>query len=67
MKLSDVMGAMNLAHYAEVALVIFFAVFLLVVTHVMRGGMREQWERARRLPLDESTPGARPGRGVQNG
>ena len=53
MKLSDVMSAMQLAQYAEVALVIFFGVFVLVVLHVMRRGLRQHWERAARLPLEE--------------
>jgi cbb3-type cytochrome oxidase subunit 3 len=52
-KLSDVMSAMQLAHYAEVALVIFFGVFVLVVLHVMRRGLRKDWERAAKLPLEE--------------
>ena len=53
MKLSDVMSAMQLAEYAEIALVIFFGVFVLVVLHVMRRGLRHDWERAARLPLEE--------------
>jgi cbb3-type cytochrome oxidase subunit 3 len=52
-KLSDVMSAMQLAQYAEVALVIFLGVFVLVVLHVMRRGLQQQWERAARLPLEE--------------
>jgi len=52
-KLSDVMSAMQLAEYAEIALVIFFGVFVLVLLHVMRRGLRRDWERAARLPLED--------------
>ncbi len=52
MKLSDVMSAMHLAHYAEIALLIFFFVFLAVLVHVMRREPKERWERARYLPLE---------------
>jgi cbb3-type cytochrome oxidase subunit 3 len=55
MKLSDVMSAMQLAHYAEVALIIFLFVFLAVLIHVLRSEHRDRWESARLLPLaDES-------------
>jgi hypothetical protein len=50
MKLSDVMSAANLAGYAEIALVVFFVVFLLVALRVARG--KKEWHRARFLPLD---------------
>lgn len=52
MKLADVMGSANLALYAEIALVIFFLVFLLIVWRVVRG--KEHWHRTRRLPLDDA-------------
>ena len=54
MKLSDIMSAAGLAIYAEIALVIFFVVFLLVVWRVLRG--KREWQRARYLPLDDSPP-----------
>lgn len=53
MKLSDIMSSMGLASYAEVALVIFFVVFLAVVAHVMNRRNTERFERARHLPLDD--------------
>jgi cbb3-type cytochrome oxidase subunit 3 len=56
MKLSDVMSSMGLAFYAEVALVIFFAVFVGVAFHVYRREMRPVYERARLMPLDDETP-----------
>ena len=54
MKLSDVMSAANLASYAEVALIIFFAAFALIVVFVIRG--RVEWKRARELPLHDAEP-----------
>lgn len=54
MKLSDVMSAANLAIYAEVALIIFFIVFLLIVFRVLRG--KKEWHRARYLPLERTPP-----------
>jgi hypothetical protein len=54
MKLSDVMGAMRLATYAEVALVIFFIVFVVVATELVLGRRSPRWEQASRLPLDDS-------------
>lgn len=60
MKLSDVMSAMGLATYAEVALVIFLLVFAAVAVDVLRGGRPK--EALARLPLadDESPRGKRP-------
>jgi cbb3-type cytochrome oxidase subunit 3 len=57
MKLSDIMSAAGLAIYAEIALVIFFLVFLLVVWRVLRG--KKEWNRARYLPLDDGPPATR--------
>lgn len=53
MKLSDIMSAMQLSSYAEVALVIFFAAFLAVVGHVLNRRNNATFERARRIPLDD--------------
>jgi hypothetical protein len=52
MKLSDIMGAMQLTSYAEVALVLFMAAFAAIAIHVFRTGSAEAWERARHLPLE---------------
>ena len=51
MKLSDVMSAMNLSSYAEVALLIFLAAFALVAYEVVRHG--RDLEAFSRLPLDK--------------
>ena len=50
MKLSDVMSAMNLATYAEVGLVLFFAAFAAVAFDVFRRGRK--LEAFARMPLD---------------
>lgn len=52
MKLSDVVSGAGLAFYAEVALLLFFIVFVIVGVRVMltRGS---SLERAARLPLDD--------------
>lgn len=56
MKLSDVMSSMGLASYAEIALVIFFTIFVGVVFHVYRRDMQPEFERASRMPLDDQNP-----------
>jgi cbb3-type cytochrome oxidase subunit 3 len=54
MKLSDVMSAMHLHLFAEVALVIAVAGFLAVVIAAFLARNREPFERARRMPLDDA-------------
>ena len=56
MRLSDIMGAAGLSFYAEVALLIFFAVFVAVIIYVLRAKNRETWDRARHMPLDDEHP-----------
>lgn len=52
MRLSDIMSAMQLGTYAEVALVLFIAAFLAIGAHVFRRSNASAWERARHLPLE---------------
>jgi hypothetical protein len=52
--IADVVSASGLAGYAEVALVIFFAVFLLVGLRAMFAN-REALERSAHLPFDDGT------------
>ena len=63
MKLSDVMSAMDLASYAEAALVIFLLVFAAVAIDVFRRGRPD--DALARLPLenDGSQKDARETRG----
>jgi hypothetical protein len=60
MKLSDVMSAMGLQTYAQIALVICLAAFASVVVSTLLRRNRQPFDRARRLPLepDDVTPGA---------
>jgi cbb3-type cytochrome oxidase subunit 3 len=53
MKLSDVMGAADLAIFAEAALVLFFGVFLLVLVRAAWPGHSETWSKLGRMPLDD--------------
>lgn len=60
MRLSDIMSAMQLGTYAEVALVLFLAAFLAIAVNVFRRRNADAWERARHLPLDSELPAAGP-------
>jgi cbb3-type cytochrome oxidase subunit 3 len=53
--ISDVVGAAGLHAYAEIALVIFLAVFVAVVLRVLAARGAEL-DRAARLPLDDDAP-----------
>jgi hypothetical protein len=52
MKLSDIMGAANLSSYAQVALVLFLAAFVLIIARTWAPSRRQELEAAARLPLD---------------
>ena len=52
MRLSDIMSAMQLGSYAEVAMVLFMAAFLAIGVNVFRRRNADTWEHARHLPLD---------------
>jgi cbb3-type cytochrome oxidase subunit 3 len=56
MRLSDVVSHAGLAGYAEIALVIFFVVFVAVSIAVLRPSRRRELERAARMPLDDAEP-----------
>ena len=51
MSLSDIMSAMRLSSYAELALLLFGAAFVSIVVYVFRTKESEDWQVARRLPL----------------
>ena len=63
MKLSDVMSAMGLSGYAEIALVLFMAAFFAIACQVFARRNAGEWERASRLPLDSSPDVPRTPRG----
>ena len=52
MRLSDIMSAMHLSSYAELALAIFMLTFLAIAVHLLLARDGATWERARFLPLD---------------
>lgn len=56
MKLSDVVSHSGLAFYAEVALVLFFAVFLVVLVRTFRPSRRKEIEAQGRIPLEPDHP-----------
>ena len=68
MTLTDLMSHSGLAIFAEVALLLFLAVFLVVVVRLFAPSRREEMEAAGRAPLDDHDvtnvvpprPGARP-------
>ena len=53
MKLSDIMSAAGLSIYAEIALVIFLAVFVAIVVRTFAPSRRRAMDEAARLPLDD--------------
>jgi hypothetical protein len=55
MRLSDIMSAMQLGTYAEVALVLFMAAFAAIGVNVFLRRNAGTWERARHLPLEPET------------
>lgn len=54
MKLSDIMSNAGLSVYAEIALIIFLAVFVAIVFRVFAPSRKHEWERASQLPLDDA-------------
>ena len=55
MRLSDIMGQMGLASYAEFGLVVFCGVFVLVTARALFVTKQSDHLRAAQLPLDEAT------------
>ena len=52
MSLQDVMSGAGNTIFAEIALVLFFLIFVAVVVYLFVLRSRRSWERASRLPLD---------------
>lgn len=52
--IADVVGASGLAFYAEVALAIFFIVFVAVGLRLL--APTRQWEHVANLPLEDDAP-----------
>ncbi len=53
MKLSDIMSNSGLSGYAEIALVIFLAVFIGVAIRTFAPSRNREMQEAARLPLDD--------------
>jgi cbb3-type cytochrome oxidase subunit 3 len=64
MSLYDVMSHAGLAIYAEVALVLFFAVFVAIVVRTFLPSRRKELEDTARLVLDDD-PKSTPERGAR--
>ena len=59
MKLSDIMSGAGLSFYADVALVLFFAVFVGVVIRTWAPSRRAELQEASMLPRNDVLPTAR--------
>jgi cbb3-type cytochrome oxidase subunit 3 len=57
MRLSDIVSHAGLAGYAEVALILFFAVFVTVVIRLFGPGGRRDIDHLAHLPLDDPSTG----------
>jgi cbb3-type cytochrome oxidase subunit 3 len=64
--LSDVIGASGLSSYAEMALLIFFVVFVLVGLRALLTN-RAALDHAARLPLEDDSPSGDPSRSASRG
>jgi cbb3-type cytochrome oxidase subunit 3 len=53
MSLTELMSNAGLSRYAEVALLLFFLAFLLILYRVFRPSNRQRLERQAMLPLDD--------------
>ncbi len=56
MRLSDIMGAAGLSGYAEVALILFLAAFLVIMIAIFAPGRKRTYDAASRMPLDDEHP-----------
>lgn len=53
MRLSEIMAAAGLSGWAQVALVLFLVAFLVIAIGVFAPSRRAEFDRARRLPLED--------------
>lgn len=59
MKLSDIMGNAGLSMYAQVALVMFLAVFIAVTIRTWAPSRKREMDEAAMLPLNDELPAVR--------
>ena len=55
MSLTDLMSGAGLAHYAVVALILFFGAFLALSAWIFWPSHRAWWRAAAQIPLDDTT------------
>lgn len=55
MSLTEIMSSAGLSRYAEIALVLFIAAFILILWRIYAPSRKRALERASRLPLDDDT------------
>ena len=55
LRLADAVGASGLAVYAIVALILFVIAFLVILIQIAAPARTSLYERASRMPLDDST------------
>ena len=56
MKLSDIMGAAGLSVYAEIAMLLFLAAFIVIVFKLFSRRRQSTYDAASRMPLDDEHP-----------
>ena len=56
MKLSDIMSAAGLSAYAEIAMILFIAAFIVIVILTFAPGRQKTYDAASRMPLDDEHP-----------
>jgi cbb3-type cytochrome oxidase subunit 3 len=56
MRLSDIMSHAGLAGWAQVALVIFLAAFVVILVALFAPSRRSEFDRASRMPLNDDVP-----------
>ncbi|MBI2406929.1 MAG: cbb3-type cytochrome c oxidase subunit 3 [Gemmatimonadetes bacterium] len=56
MRLSDIMGAANLSVYAELAMILFLAAFVVIMIAIFAPGRKHTYDAASRMPLDDEHP-----------
>lgn len=54
MRLSDIMGNMNLSIFPQIGLVMFLSIFAVVVYRIVRKENQAQYEAARFIPLSDA-------------
>jgi cbb3-type cytochrome oxidase subunit 3 len=56
MSLTEIMSNAGLSRYAEIALLLFFFAFIVIVWRIFRPSRKKWLEQQSRLPLDDDKP-----------